>query len=143
MRAFASQAAGRGPSRSTRSVHTLSESPFTLGSVEIHWRAKRGRNRTKAEVAGSFTVFSRECETFLEDILRVTSTVVYERACTFRLPFPAGKRPEIPDFFFRDRKSFWAEIAWLTDKEVGRGRSKAFAGIQLDTTPLPRQALAV
>ena len=57
----------------------------------------------------------------------VPSTAIHERACTFRLPFPAGKQPEVPDFFFRDRKSFLAEIAWLTDK---RGTPKATKGVR-------------
>ena len=45
----------------------------------------------------------------------------------FRLPFPTGRRLEIPDFFARDRKSFTAEIAWLTNK---RGTPKSTKGVR-------------
>ena len=108
-----------------RDQYTLSLSHHALGSVEIHWRAKRGRTVT-GRGQRRFGVFSRECDTSSK-APRVPSTVIHERACVFRLPFPAGKRPEIPDFFFRDRKSFLAEIAWLTDK---RGMPKSAKGVR-------------
>ena len=108
-----------------RDQYTLCLSHHTLGSVEIHWRAKRGRN-VKSRGRRQFTVFSRECDTSSKTPY-VPSTAIHERACTFRLPFPVGKRPEIPDFFFRDRKSFWAEIAWLTDKG---GTPKSIQGVR-------------
>ena len=96
-----------------------------MGSVEIHWRAKRGRN-VGGRGRRQFTVFSRECDTSSKAPC-TPSTAIHERACTFRLPFPVGKRPDIPDFFFRDRRSFWAEIAWLTDK---RGTPKSTKGVR-------------
>ena len=108
-----------------RDQYTLRLSHHTLGSVEIHWRAKRGRN-VKGKGRRQFTVFSRECDISTKTP-GVTSNVIHERACTFRLPFPTGKRPEIPDFFFRDRNSFWTEIAWLTDK---RGTPKSTQGVR-------------
>ena len=108
-----------------RDQYTLRLSHHSLGSVEIHWRAKRGRN-VKSRGRRQFSVFSRECDISSKTPC-VPSTAIYERACTFRLPFPAGKRPEIPDFFFRDRKSFLAEIAWLTDK---RGAPKSIRGVR-------------
>ena len=97
-----------------RDHYTLRLSHYALGSVEIHWRAKRGRH-INGRGRRRFTVFGRECNTFSKASC-TPSTVIHERACTFRLPFPAGTRPDIPGFFFRDRRSFWAEIAWLTDK---------------------------
>ena len=108
-----------------RDQYTLCLSHHALGSVEIHWRAKRGRN-INSRGPRQFTVFSRECDTSSK-ASGVPSTAIHERACTFRLPFPAGKQPEVPDFFFRDRKSFLAEIAWLTDK---RGTPKATKGVR-------------
>lgn len=108
-----------------RDKYRLCLSHHILGSVEIHWRAKRGRNE-KGRGRRQFTVFSRECDTSSKAPC-VPSTAIYERACTFRLPYPAGKRPEIPDFFYRDRKSCWAEIAWLTNK---RGTPKSIQGVR-------------
>ena len=108
-----------------RDQYTLHLSHHTLGSVEIQWRAKRGRN-VKGRGRRQFTVFSRECDTSSKTPC-VPSTAIHERACTFRLPFPAGRRSDIPEFFFRDRKSFWAEIAWPTDK---RGTPKPIRGVR-------------
>ena len=85
--------------------YTLCLSHYALGSVEIQWRAKRGR-KINSRSRRHYTVFGRECVTSSQTSC-VASTVIHEHACTFRLEFPPGKRPEIPDFFARDRKSFW------------------------------------
>ena len=108
-----------------RDQYTLCLSHHALGSVEIHWRAKRGRN-VNSRGRRQFTVFSRECDTSSKAPL-VPSTTIHERASTLRLPFPAGKRPEIPNFFIRDKNSFLAEIAWLTDKS---GKPKPTRGVR-------------
>ena len=108
-----------------RDQYTLRLSHHTLGSVEIHWRAKRGRN-VNGRGRRRFTAFGRECTT-TSNVPDVPSTSIHEQACTFRLPFPTGRRPEIPDFFARDGKSFTAEIAWLTDK---RGTPKSAKGVR-------------
>ena len=108
-----------------RDQYTIRLRHHALGSVEIHWRAKRG---WKVNTRGrrQFTVFSRECKT-ISRAPYVPSSAIHERAATFRVPLPARKRQEIPDFFFRDGKSFWAEIAWLTDK---RGVPKSSRGVR-------------
>ena len=108
-----------------RDQYTLCLSHHTLGSVEFHWRAKRARN-VNGRGRRRFSVFGRECNTS-SDVSRVPSTTIHEQACTFRLPFPGGKRAEIPDFFARDRQSFLAEIAWLTDE---RGTPKSTRGVR-------------
>ena len=77
-------------------------------------------------MAGVGMVFGKECTT-TSNVPGVPSIAIHEQACTFRLPFPTGKRPEIPDFFARDRKSLTAEIAWLTDK---RGTPKSAKGVR-------------
>ena len=105
--------------------YTLCLSHHALGSVEIHWRAKRGRN-INGRSGRRYTVFGRECITSSQ-ISCIPSTTVYEQACKFRAQFPPSSKPEIPDFFFRDRKSFWAEIAWSTDKS---GRPKSTKGVR-------------
>ena len=105
--------------------YTLCLSHYALGSVEIQWRAKRGR-KINSRSRRHYTVFGRECVTSSQTSC-VASTVIHEHACTFRLEFPPGKRPEIPDFFARDRKSFWAEIAWSTNK---RGKPKSTKGVR-------------
>ncbi len=117
-----------------RDQYTLCLSHHELGSVELHWRAKRGRN-VSGRGRRRFMVFGRECS-ISSSVSGVPSTTIHEQACTFRLPFPAGKRAEIPDFFVRDRNSFWAEIAWLTDR---RGKPRSSSGarrypIGYDTT---------
>ena len=94
--------------------YTLCLSHHALGSVEIHWRAKRGRN-IKGRSRRHYNVFGREC-IISSRTSCIPSTTIHEHACTFRAQFPPGRRPEIPDFFSRDRTSFWAEIAWSTDK---------------------------
>ena len=108
-----------------REQYTLCLNHYALGSVELHWRAKRGRN-VNGRGQRQFTVFGRECNTS-SHVPDVPSTTVYEQACTFRLQFPTGKQAQIPDFFARDRKSFLAEIAWLTDK---RGTPKSTRGVR-------------
>ena len=108
-----------------RDHYTLCLSHYALGAVEIHWRAKRGRN-VNSRGRRQFTVFSRQCDTSSKASC-TSSTAIHERACTFRLPFPAGTRPDIPEFFSRDRRSFWAEIAWHTDK---RGTPKSTKGVR-------------
>ena len=108
-----------------RNQYTVRLSHHTLGSVEIHWRAKRKRN-LNTRSRRQLTLFSRECIT-TSDTPGVPSGATYERACIFRLPFPSGRRQEIPDFFSIDRRSFWAEIAWLTNK---RGTPKPIQGVR-------------
>ena len=108
-----------------RDQYTLRLSHHALGFVEIHWRAKRGRN-INGRGRRQFTVFGRECNTSSK-ASRVLSSTIHEQACTFRLPFPVGKRAEVPDFFARDGKSFMAEIAWLTDK---RGTPRSTKGVR-------------
>ena len=108
-----------------REQYTLCLRHHTLGSIEIHWRAKRGRN-ANGRGRRRFTVFGRECNRS-SDMPHIPSIAIHEQACTFRIPFPIGKRPEIPDFFARDRRSFTAEIAWLTDK---RGTPKSTKGVR-------------
>ena len=108
-----------------RDHYTLCLSHYALGSVEIHWRAKRARS-VNSRSRRQFTVFSRTCNVSSKTSCTPTTTL-YEQACTFRLPFPAGKRPDIPDFFFRDRRSFWAEIAWRTNK---RGTPTSTNGVR-------------
>ena len=105
--------------------YTLCLSHHALGSVEIHWRAKRGRN-IKGRSRKHYTVFGRECTTSSQTSC-IPSTAIHEHACTFRTQIPPGRRPEIPDFFFRDSSSFWAEIAWSTDKN---GRPKSIKGVR-------------
>lgn len=105
--------------------YTLCLSHHTLGSVEINWRAKRGRH-IKGRSRKHYTVFGRECSTSSQTLC-IPSTTIYEYACTFRIQFPPESRSEIPDFFFRDRTSFWGEIAWSTDKN---GRPKSTKGVR-------------
>ena len=105
--------------------YTLCLSHHALGSVEINWRAKRGRN-IKGRSRKHYTAFGREC-TISSKASCIPSTEIHEHACTFRVQFPPGSRREIPDFFFKDTASFWAEIAWLTDKH---GRPKSTKGVR-------------
>lgn len=105
--------------------YTLSLNHHSLGSVEIHWRAKRpwhvnGRGRRQ------FTLFSREC-TISSNCADMQSEVIHERACTFKVGLPSGTRHEIPDFFTLDRRYFVAEIAWLTD---AKGRPRTSRGVR-------------
>ena len=108
-----------------RDQYTLALSHHSLGSVEIRWRAKRGRTVNRRGGKQS-TVFARECE-ISSKVPSIGSSTIHERASAFRLPFPSRKRLEIPDFFFSDRRSFWAEVAWLTDK---RGTPKPTNGVR-------------
>ena len=108
-----------------RDQYTLCLCHHTLGSVEINWRAKRTRN-VSGKDRKRYTIFGRVCNTTSE-VPQIRSTAIHEQACTFRLPFRTGERPEIPDFFARDRRSFTAEIAWLTDK---RGTPKSTKGVR-------------
>lgn len=105
--------------------YTLCLSHHALGSVEINWRAKRGRN-IKGRSRKHYTVFGRECTTSSKASC-IPSIETHEHACTFRVQFPPGSRREIPDFFFRDTTSFWAEVAWSTDKN---GRPKSTKGVR-------------
>ena len=69
-----------------RDQYTLCLNHHTLGSVEIHWRAKRGRN-VNGRGRRRFTVFGRECTT-TSNVPDVPSISIHEQACMFRLPFP-------------------------------------------------------
>ena len=97
-----------------RDRYTLLLSHHIQGSVEFRWRAKRGRN-VRGKNRRRFLVFGRECSTS-SDVPSVVSSTFYEQACTFRVPFPTGKRPEMPTFYERDKNAFLAEVAWTTDK---------------------------
>ena len=108
-----------------RERYTLCLSHYDLGAVEFHWRAKRGR-KISGRGRRQFLVFSRESSTS-SNVVGITSSTIHEQACTFRLPFPTGKRTEIPNFFKRDKNSFLAEIAWLTDKS---GKPKPTTGVR-------------
>ena len=108
-----------------RDQYTLCLNHHTLGSVEINWRAKRGRN-INGRGRRQFVVLSRECKTFSE-VPDIQSTTIREQACSFRIPIPMGKRAEVSHFFIRDKRSFRAEIAWITDK---RGKPKASRGVR-------------
>ena len=108
-----------------REQYTLRLSHHTLGSAELHWQAKRGRN-VKGRGRRRFLVFRRECST-VSTVRGIHSSTIYEQACVFRLSFPAGKRAEIPEFFRRDRNSFLAEIAWFTNKS---GTPKSTVGVR-------------
>ena len=108
-----------------RDEYTLRLSHHALGAVELHWQAKRGRN-INGRGRRRFLMFGRECNTASE-VSDIPSSTIYEQACTFRIPFPTGKRPEIPDFFVRDKHSFLAEIAWLTSKS---GTPKSTVGVR-------------
>ena len=108
-----------------RDQYTLCLSHHALGSVELHWQAKRGRN-VNGRGRRRFLVFGRECST-TSDVRDIPPSTIYEQACTFRIPFPTGKRAETPDFFARDKNSFIAEIAWLTNKS---GTPKSTVGVR-------------
>ena len=108
-----------------RDQYTLSLNHHKLGSVEIHWRAKRpwhvnGRGRRQ------FTLFSREC-TISSNCSDLQSEVTHERACTFKVRFPSGTRREIPEFFALDKRYFVTEIAWVTDM---KGRPRTTRGVR-------------
>ena len=113
-----------------RHQYTLCLSHHALGSVELHWKAKRGRY-VNGRGGRRFLIFGRECSTS-SDVSDIQSSTIYEQACTFRIPFPTGKRPEIPGFFARDKRSFLAEIAWITNKN----------GIPKSTTGVHRYPIA-
>ena len=108
-----------------RDVYTLLLNHHILGSVEFRWRARRGRN-VRGKSGRRFSVFGRECTTS-SDVPSVVSATTYEQACTFRVPFPTGKRPEIPTFYERDKNAFLAEVAWTTDKW---GKLKPTTGVR-------------
>ena len=108
-----------------RDQYTLLLSHHIQGSVKFRWRAKRGRN-VRGRSQRRFSVFGRECSTS-SDVPDVASSTTYEQACTFRVPFPTGKRPETPTFYERDKNSFVAEVAWTTDKW---GKLKSTTGVR-------------
>ncbi len=108
-----------------RDQYSLRLSHHLHGSVELHWRAKRGRN-VSGRHGKRFLLFGRECNTS-SNVPWLLSTTIYEQACTFRLPFPKGKRTEIPDYFVRDKNSFLGEIGWATDK---RGKPRSTKGVR-------------
>ena len=108
-----------------RDQYTLHLSHHIQGSVELRWRAKRGRN-VRGRRQRRFSVFGRECSTS-SDVPGVVSATIYEQACTFRVPFPTERRPDIPTFYERDKNSFLAEVAWSTDKW---GKLKPTTGVR-------------
>ena len=108
-----------------RDQYSLRLSHHLHGSIELHWRAKRGRN-VNGRHGKRFLLFGRECNTS-SNIPWLLSTAIYEQACTFRLPFPTGRRAEIPDYYGRDKNSFLGEIGWATDK---RGKPRSTKGVR-------------
>ena len=108
-----------------RDQYTLSLNHYKLGSIELRWRAKRGRE-INGKGGRRFMLFSRECKTS-SDIPDLPSETIREQACMFKIRFPLGTRHEIPEFFRPDKKYFRAEIAWLTDQ---KGKPKATKGIR-------------
>ena len=108
----------------TRDRYTLCLKHHELGTIELHWRAKRGRT-INGKGRRQFMLFSREC-TVSSRISDLPSVTIREQACTFKtVASLSGVSQEIPQFFEPDGKSFLAEIAWLTDKG---GRPKAVRG---------------
>ena len=97
-----------------RDQYTLRLSHHALGAVELHWKARRPRSLV-GRGQRRFLIFRRECIT-ASDVSDIPASAIYEQACTFRIPFPPGQRPEISEFFKRDKRSFSAEIAWVTNK---------------------------
>ena len=108
-----------------RDKYTLHLNHHALGTVKLHWVAKRGRNIT-GRGQKRFLIFRRECDT-VSDVDAIRSSTIYEQACTFRIPFRPGKRPEIPDFFARDKRSFFGEISWFTSKS---GSPRSTVGVR-------------
>ena len=108
-----------------RDQYTLSLSHSAIGSVEFHWRAKRGKY-VKGKGGRRYTLFSRECHT-VSGVSGLPSETLHEQACAFKVLFPVGARREIPDFFALDKRSFLSEIAWLTDRRLN---PKATKGIR-------------
>ena len=108
-----------------REQYSLLLSHHSHGSVELRWRAKRGRNFSGRH-GKQFLLFGRECNTS-SNVPGIQSTTTYEHSCTFRLPFPTGKRPEIPSFYVRDKNSFLGEIGWATDR---RGTPRSTKGVR-------------
>ena len=108
-----------------RDQYNLSLSHHTLGTVDFCWRVKR-QQKKNTKHGKRFTIFNRECAVS-SNTTRVQSGLIHEQACTFRLSFPEGARPEVPEFFDPNNRSFRAEVAWLTDK---RGKPKAARGVR-------------
>ena len=106
-----------------RDQYTLILNHHKLGSIELQWQAKRGRE-INGKGGRRFMLFSRECKTS-SDIPDLPSETIREQACMFKIRFPLGTRHEIPEFFRPDKRYFQAEIAWLTDQ---KGKPKTTKG---------------
>lgn len=106
-----------------RDQYTLSLNHHKIGSIELRWQAKRGRE-INGKGGRRFMLFSRECKTS-SDIPDLPSETIREQACMFKIRFPSGTRHEIPEFFRPDKRYFQAEIAWLTDQ---KGKPKTTKG---------------
>ena len=122
-----------------RDQYTLSLNHHNLGSVDIHWRAKRpwhvnGRGRRQ------FTLFSRECAVS-SNCSDLQSEVIHERACTFKVRFPSRTRREISEFFALDNRYFVTEIAWLTDMKGRPRTSKGVRRYPIGYAPTSKSAL--
>ena len=117
-----------------RDQYTLSISHHTLGSAEFHWRSRRPRTIT-GRGRRQLVLFNRECAVHSQ-ISDLPSKTMHEQACTFRVPFPPGQRPEIPNFFLRDPRSFLAEVAWVINKRGTPNRTRGVRRYPLayDTT---------
>ena len=108
---------------SWRSQYTLTLKHHTLGSIEMHWRAKRGQARRRGQ--RRFTLFSRECHV-TSSVQGLESQTIREQACLFRI-HPQGDTHNIANFFAPDKRSFVGEVAW----QLGNDNSpKAVQGIR-------------
>lgn len=108
-----------------RTSYVLNLHHHVLGSVEIHWTAKRGRN-IRGRNRRKFFLFKRECHIRSHEPT-FTSTTIYEQAATFPASYPPGIQPELPDFFRDDEAAFLMEIAWSIDKN---GKPRATRGVR-------------
>ena len=97
-----------------RNEYTLCLHHHALGTVELHWRAKRARalnNRGRKRLL----LFNRECR--MDSVVRdLPSKTTFEQACVFGVALPSGRPMEVSKFFASDRRSFGAEIAWATNR---------------------------
>ena len=100
--------------RSLRSRYTLTLSHYKLGSVEMHWEAKRGQ--TKGTSKRHFVLFSRECHV-TSNMEGLESYTIHEQAGLFKAPVRSAVRREIPAFFMPEKRFFVGEVAW----RVGKG----------------------
>ena len=99
---------------SLRSTYTLTLCHYLLGSVEMHWEAKRGQ--AKGTSKRCLILFSRECHV-TSNVEGLASHTIREQACLFKAPVRSAAGREIPAFFMPERRFFVGEIAW----RIGKG----------------------